>query len=113
VALRPRLSPGVPLSRDGKQELGVGTGDVNKASSVKGTVCATVLAADQLERIASGLRTVWSRVVANSLPGPPHWRRVATQSSRVPIHCQRRESMAVAWRLIGDGQAALLGAAPK
>jgi hypothetical protein len=28
---RPRLSPGVPLSMGSKQELGVGTGDVNKA----------------------------------------------------------------------------------
>ena len=35
VALRPRLSPGVPLSRDGKQELRVGTGDVNKASGAR------------------------------------------------------------------------------
>jgi hypothetical protein len=32
VALRPRLSPGVPLSRDGEHELRVGTEDVNKAS---------------------------------------------------------------------------------
>ena len=32
MALRPRLSPGVPLSRDGKQELRAGTRDVNKAS---------------------------------------------------------------------------------
>jgi hypothetical protein len=32
VALRPRLSPGVPLSWDGKHELRVGTGDVNKAA---------------------------------------------------------------------------------
>src|SRR5215210_4946211 len=31
VALRPRLSPGVPLSRDGTQELRVGTKDVNTA----------------------------------------------------------------------------------
>jgi hypothetical protein len=32
VALWPRLSPGVPLSWDGKHELRVGTGDVNKAA---------------------------------------------------------------------------------
>jgi hypothetical protein len=53
VALRPRLSPGVPLSRDGKHELGIGTGFVNKASGVKRTMCATVLTADELERFTS------------------------------------------------------------
>jgi hypothetical protein len=53
VALRPRLSPGVPLSRDGKQELGVGTRDVNKPSRAKGTLCTTVLTADELQRLAS------------------------------------------------------------
>lgn len=53
VALRPRFSPGVPLSRDGKQELGVGSGDVNKASRAKRAMCATVLTADELKRFAS------------------------------------------------------------
>jgi hypothetical protein len=60
VALRPRLSSGVPLSRNGEHELRVGTGDVNKASSARGTMCGTVLTADQLERLASGLRTIGS-----------------------------------------------------
>jgi hypothetical protein len=47
VALRPRLPPGVRLSREGKHELGAGTGNVNKASGVKRTMCAIVLTADQ------------------------------------------------------------------
>ena len=61
MALRPRLSPGVPLSRVGKHELRVGTGDVNKASGAKGPMGATVLTADELQRLASGLRTVGLR----------------------------------------------------
>jgi hypothetical protein len=43
----------VPLSREGKQELGVGTGDVNKVSRAQRTMCATVLTADELERLAA------------------------------------------------------------
>ena len=70
MALRPRLWPGVPLSMDGMHELRVGTGDVNKASRAKGTMCATVLIVDELERLASGIRAVGlsCRVAPTSVP---------------------------------------------
>jgi hypothetical protein len=38
VALRPRLSPGVPLSRESSYEIGIGTGDVNMRA-VRGELC--------------------------------------------------------------------------
>jgi hypothetical protein len=36
----------------GKEELRVGTRDVNKSSSAKGPMCATVLTGHQLQRLA-------------------------------------------------------------
>jgi hypothetical protein len=93
VALQPRLSPGVPLSGDGKQELGVGTGNVNKASPAKGTMRGTVLTADELERLASGVRAVGlrCRVAATGVPAvarlrDPHFEHDPAGLSEVPQH---------------------------
>jgi hypothetical protein len=52
-----------------KQELRVGTGDVNKTRG-EGTVCGNVLTPDGLERLAPGLRAVRLRcgVASASVP---------------------------------------------
>jgi hypothetical protein len=48
----------VCLCRGGEQELRIRTGDVNKASRAKRTLCATVLTASQLQRLAPRLLAV-------------------------------------------------------
>ena len=86
MTLRPRLSPGVPLSRDGKQELGVGTGDVNDGSGAKRAMCASVLTADELRRpTPSGTPVRAHRPTAPSRHVQPHVARQALHALRVPL----------------------------